>query len=244
MGQNALGLGVKMVPDRKGQIPELDDSDQERVVGIFVKGKEDYGDEFVKSLMDDMKELGYPILEIHAGTPDNVAIMLKSGPQPFTLPGQVMAIGVKEEGIDGFVYQPSMSSGMFRALSVLTQVNYSQFSNRAHCVIIDDIGEGLDFDRSAQLIDLLRRKAKASNFQLIMATNDKFVMNHVPLDEWSILQRQGSRVLIRNIHNSKAVFEDFKFVGMSNFAFFEMDFVNSHTDEDRRLILEGMNNDE
>ena len=51
-----------------------------------------------------------------------------------------------------------------------------------------------------------------------MSTNDQFVMNHVPLDEWSVLQRTGNHVEVRNIHNSKAVFENFKFVGMSNFV--------------------------
>src|SRR5205823_8580893 len=123
---------------------------------------------------------------------------------------------VKESGIEGLIYQAALSQGMFRALSVLIQVNYCQLSKRAHCVIIDDIGEGLDYDRSSLLIELLRKKAKDANFQLIMSTNDKFVMNHVPLDEWSVLQRAGGRVSVRNIHNSKAAFEDFKFVGMSN----------------------------
>jgi hypothetical protein len=77
-----------------------------------------------------------------------------------------------------------------------------------------------------------------------MATNDQFVMNRVPLDEWSVLQRKGSKVSVRNIHNSKKVFEDFKFVGLSNFAFFEMDFANAESEASRQLSLEGINRDE
>jgi hypothetical protein len=33
-------------------------------------------------------------------------------------------------------------------------------------------------------------------------------------------------VRVRNHENAKSAFEYFRFVGMSNFAFFEMDFVN------------------
>ena len=59
-----------------------------------------------------------------------------------------------------------------------------------------------------------------------MTTNDQFVMNHVPLEEWSVLQREGCHVRVRNVENSRKESEYFKFVGLSNFAFLEMDFVN------------------
>ena len=133
-------------------------------------------------------------------------------------------------GVHGVVDQGEMSQGMFRALSILIQINYSQLARRAHCILIDDIGEGLDFDRSALLIQLLRRKAKDAAFQLVMSTNDQFVMNHVPLEEWSILQREGSHIHVRNHDNSKEAFKHFRFVGLSNFSFFEMDFVNHPAD--------------
>jgi hypothetical protein len=99
-------------------------------------------------------------------------------------------------------------------------------AKKATCVLIDDIGEGLDFDRSCSLIDVLRRKAQESAVQLIMATNDRFVMNKVPLEEWSVFVREGNRVRVRNYENSKAVFDEFKFTGLSNFDFLATDFVN------------------
>jgi len=43
------------------------------------------------------------------------------------------------------------------------------------------------------------------------------------LEEWSIVQRSGSRVSIKNYKNSRQEFEDFRFTGLSNFNFFEMD---------------------
>ena len=112
-------------------------------------------------------------------------------------------------------------------------MNYSQLARRANCILIDDIGEGLDFERSAALIEILRRKAKdeTSSFQLVMTTNDRFVMNNVPLEEWSILQRQGCSVQVRNYQNSKRHFDLFKFTGLNNFDFLRYDFINEDPDK-------------
>jgi hypothetical protein len=65
-----------------------------------------------------------------------------------------------------------------------------------------------------------------------MTTNDQFVMNHVPLEEWSVLKREGSKVRVYNKDNAREQFEYFRFIGMSNFTFFEMDFVNGKKVED------------
>jgi hypothetical protein len=114
---------------------------------------------------------------------------------------------------------------MFRALSLVIQLNYSEMTSQGWCVLVDDIGEGLDFERSCALIDLLMAKAKASSLQLIMATNDRFVMNRVPLEYWSILQRHGSQCKVFNYSNARARFDEFRFTGLSNFDFFAVDFL-------------------
>ncbi len=121
---------------------------------------------------------------------------------------------------------------MYRVLSLLININYFQLKNTGSCILIDDIGEGLDFDRSCRLVGLLRKKSEDSNLQIIISTNDRFVMNEVPLDEWSIIQRKGSHVKFRNIQNSKEIFENFKFTGLSNFSFLELDVLNAPVDEE------------
>ncbi|HVA50476.1 MAG TPA: AAA family ATPase [Pirellulales bacterium] len=219
------------------QPQELDDRDQNRVIGIFRKAKKEFGDAYIQSLLADMNELGYPLTEVDATQPGHIEAGVPLAPDGRAL-GQLALIGVREEGVDEMYFQDTISQGMFRALSILIQVTYSQMAQRAHCILIDDIGEGLDFDRSSRLIEMLRRKAQQSKIQLIMSTNDQFVMNKVPLDEWSLLQRRGNHISVRNIHNSRKVFEDFRFVGMSNFSFFEVDFANEEPG-DRQLILEG-----
>jgi len=99
-------------------------------------------------------------------------------------------------------------------------------SKMPSAVLIDDIGEGLDFDRSCKLIKVLIKKAEESRVQLIMATNDRFVMNVVPLQYWSVLQRHGGGSKVLNYDNARARFDEFKFTGMNNFDFFATDFLS------------------
>jgi hypothetical protein len=52
-----------------------------------------------------------------------------------------------------------------------------------------------------------------------MSTNDRFVMNNVPLEYWSIMQRYPNESKIYNYRNSRKQFEDFELTGLSNFDF-------------------------
>ena len=213
-----LGRDVLTILVKGG--PEPNERATRQVAGILGKALNTLGAEFVDVLRRDMASMGYDLDEVGLYAPENVKLV------DSVIPTEIRVIGVRERGIDEILEQHEMSQGMFRALSILIQVNYSQMTNRANCILIDDIGEGLDFDRSARLIELLRQKAVESSFQLIMTTNDRFVMNHVPLEEWSVLQRHGGRVEVRNYENSREIFEEFKFTGLSNFSFLEMDFLN------------------
>lgn len=199
--------------------PEADDRDFNQVVGIFRRAEKQFGEPFAAAVRRDMGRMGYQIDRVEVVVPENIKI------HQANVPAQAAVIGVREEGLDRVIEQTEMSQGMFRALSILIQVNYSQMANRASCILIDDIGEGLDFERSTSLISILREKAAESNFQLVMTTNDRFVMNNVPLSEWTVLQRSGGVVKARNYENSRELFDEFRFTGLSNFSFFEMDFI-------------------
>ena len=209
---------------------EADERDNTQVVSIFRKAMDMLGRPFVEAVLKDMAEMQYDLEDIAVKPPANLKV-LRDG-----VPTEVLVLCVKERGIGGSIEQGELSQGMFRALSILIQVNYSQMAKRANCILIDDIGEGLDFERSSSLIDILRRKAKdeASSFQLVMTTNDRFVMNNVPLEEWSILQREGCTVQVRNYKNSQQHFDTFKMMGLNNFDFLRYDFIS----EDPERILE------
>lgn len=205
--------------------PEPDERNANQIVAIFAKASRLFGSTFIDAVKHDMFRLGYELDGLELCAPEGLVI-LAPGP-----PVTVQGLGVRERGVGGVVDQIEMSQGMFRALSILIQVNYARLADRTYCILIDDIGEGLDFDRSARLITLLRERAAESSFQLIMATNDRFVMDHVPLEEWTVLQRQGSHVRVFNYANSRELFEDFKFTGLSNFSFLETDFARGPVEE-------------
>ena len=197
----------------------LDDRDENAVVAVYREAVKDFKEEFEQAVINDMREIDYNIVEIGIAPPISIRFVSN-------LPGEMVGLYVREKDLSGIIDQYSMSQGMFRTLSIIIQVNYSQMAKKSTCILIDDIGEGLDFDRSCRLIDLLRKKAQESNVQLILATNDRFVMNRVPLEEWSVIQRQSNHVRVRNYENSRELFEEFKFTGLSNFSFLELDFVS------------------
>jgi hypothetical protein len=204
---------------------EVDPYNSDFVIAIFRDGQRKFRDEFVDAIKSDMAELGYSIEAIETVSPKMFQMAVPNGP---------IGISVKEADLLSPTDQNEMSSGMFRSLSIIIQFNYIKMSSKAGCVIVDDIGEGLDFDRSCQLIDLLTKKS--GNVQLILSTNDRFVMNRVPLERWIILRRHGHIVSSFNHDNSKDKFEEFRFTGLNNFDFFAMNFI----DENSENTAEGM----
>ncbi|MEK6235515.1 MAG: ATP-binding protein [Planctomycetales bacterium] len=196
--------------------PGPDPKDHRQVVRIFDHGRKQFGEEYTDSIKGDFRSIGYPVDEI--GLMDS----------PWDIAHSLSCLYVKESDLAGKTDQQSMSSGMFRALSVIVQTTYCIMADTPSCILIDDIGEGLDFERSCAIIDVLVSKAKDSSVQLIMSTNDRFVMNRVPIESWTVLQRQGSQVNVVNYCNSRDLFDKFKFTGLNNFDFFATDYLHAH----------------
>lgn len=194
---------------------EVNPRDSMQVIGKYREGEKTFGEEFKESIKQDMAQIGYPIDNLGTAVPTSIRVQ---GPQP-------IALFVKELGLGDVTDQVDMSQGMFRAFSIIIQVNYSAMTRKPSCILIDDIGEGLDFERSCSLIKLLMRKVEDAQVQLIMSTNDRFVMNTVPLETWTVLRRTGPKIQIYNYKNSKERFDQFKFTGMNNFDFFASNFL-------------------
>jgi energy-coupling factor transporter ATP-binding protein EcfA2 len=216
MGRNTIGLLVN-------GSPQPDPTNPNQVIGLFLKGTKQYPDVFKESVIKAMNDIGYDIEDIDATTPQNIQIQSSS-----IIPVTPVALIVKERSLSSPTQQAEMSQGMFRALSVIIHLQYAIYGDNPSCILIDDIGEGLDFDRSCRLIHIIRQCAMDSKIQLVMSTNDRFVMNNVPLEEWSLLSRQGGNVMVHNYKNSRSAFDNFKFTGLNNFDFLAMDFINEN----------------
>lgn len=220
---DALGKGVlAFIPDPMPEHPVFYEAFREQgmLQSMWAVTTDAFGGALRASIVRDMNQLGYSIVSVDAKRP-------VPGSDP-AKKGNLVSLCVVESGLSEPIDQFDMSDGMFRALSILIQVTYAAMSGKPSLVLIDDIGEGLDYERSCVLIKLLVEKAKSSGIQLIMTTNDRFVMNNVPLEHWSVLVRKSAdcrtMVKVYNYENSKKAFDEFAYTGLNNFDFFATSF--------------------
>jgi len=177
------------------------------LLSVFWRGKQQFGNEFIGNIIKNMNSLGYPLEEID----------IKKGKSGYGL-------YVKEEELDEMTSQIEMSQGMYRSLSWIIQLNYALMNKFSVCILIDDLGEGLDFDRSRAIIRLLVKSIENSNIQIFITTNDRYIMNKIPLKYWSVIERYPKKSVFYNYCNSKETFDDFKYTGLNNFDFLATDF--------------------
>jgi hypothetical protein len=185
--------------------------DPNAVVEQYNQGYAALRDPFDEAILADFRHIGYDCESIHAVHAEEV---------PF-IGGQLpIMLQVKERDLALPTKQFQMSTGMFRALAIIIHANFAIMSGLDATILIDDIGEGLDFARSSGLIGMLIEKCEGSSVQLVMTSNDRFVMNEVDLSYWHVLNRSGHTVDVLDRKNAKDAFDSFRYLGLSNFDFF------------------------
>ena len=205
MGQNiAIKEGSRELQNNEA----ISVKESDRVADMFSQGCT-LDKDFIGKIIDDAKAINYNISGLSIEDIHHPVLNVK-------------VIAVNEDHLAGYTDQTEMSSGMFRAFSLLIQMEYAILRKTATCILIDDIGEGLDYDRSKQLIALVQQKAEAHNIQLIMTTNDENVMNGIDIDYWQIVAREDGRTVFYNRQNTKELFDEFEYAGFSNSKFFKL----------------------
>lgn len=120
--------------------------------------------------------------------------------------------------------QHELSQGMFRTLALVVFLEYLS-TRKVNTIIVDDLCEGLDYDRAKGLGHLLFDKEEFDNVQIIATTNDSFLMDIVDIEHWNVLVRERSTVKALNYSNSGKLFDEFRFTGLSNFDLFSSDYL-------------------
>lgn len=172
-----------------------------------------FGEAFNKAAIRDMRRVGYELSDVGVAPIARMHLPPEVGQSVF-------ALHATEADLELSVPQFLMSQGMYRALALIVLLNRATFSKTRTLVAVDDIGEGLDYERASALIDVAIDHANRSGTQLFLTTNDRFVMNKVPLDHWVLLNRNKGTVRAHTPKTSPQIFEEFKFTGLSNFDFF------------------------
>jgi energy-coupling factor transporter ATP-binding protein EcfA2 len=186
--------------------------EQTLAVKVVHEGLQRFGDEYKNRLLKDLGEFGFPCTDVGVAQLPNVQANTPAPP--------LLGIFVVERGLNFKNFQLHISQGFFRALSLMANLNLLQMKGIEGTVLIDDIGEGLDYERASGVVKALMRLSRTSRLQLVMTSNDRFIMNAVPLECWTVLDRAKGRVRSFNVHNARARFEEFRYLGLSNFDFF------------------------
>jgi len=113
-------------------------------------------------------------------------------------------------------------------LCVLLYMIYSASLSDTRCLIVDDMGEGLDFKRSAKLGKTMFEYCNNNHIQLIVTSNDSFLMDTVDLEYWNILRREGNHVVSLSHKSHPSLFEGFSRTGLGNFDLLSSNFINNH----------------
>lgn len=162
-----------------------------------------------KTIVTSFNNLGYNLESISTHKVDDEVTLMK----------------VKEAGVSIGIEEYALSQGMLRCLYLLIFIEYLATIETPQLVVIDDLCEGLDYERATNLGKMLFDLCLEKNIQLIATSNDSFLMDVVDLKYWNVLTREGSVVSAKNVTNSKDLFNKFAFTGLSNFDFFSSDYI-------------------
>ena len=161
-----------------------------------------------KFVKDKMCELGYKVTKIAPLKIDK-----------FNL------VTLQEEGVSVPLFSPSMSNGMLRVFYIFTYIAYIAGADGAKTFLVDDMGEGLDYSRSAKLSKIMFDYCEEHGIQLIVTSNDNFLMNAIDLNFWIILQRTKGHVSAMCNKTHQEMFQKFRKMGLNNFDMLSTDFI-------------------
>lgn len=165
-------------------------------------------DSLENEVIKDFNKLGYDIEKIYS--------IRESGKD---------VLYIKEKNLKFDLDQSRLSQGMFRALALIVFIHYLLAQSDLQTIIVDDLGEGLDYERATKLGEVIFRKLEALDIQFIASSNDSFLMDVVNIRYWNILVRKMNIVKVYNYQNSKDKFDNFRYSGLSNFDLFSSDYL-------------------
>ncbi len=165
-----------------------------------------------KHVLAQAKKLGYNISEI----------------KTIDVAKNYRFVQIKERFVPSTMTDMNLSNGMYRTLYLLCYLSVIKQEKNLSLLLIDDLGEGLDYRRSVDLGKMVFEDCGEYGLQLIASSNDAFLMDVVDISNWQVLFRKNSKVTAINSDNNPDLFKKFRMTGLSNFDFFSSDFIDSY----------------
>lgn len=170
------------------------------------------------NVIGNAKNLGYDITNIS---------LIKANPD-------LRIVTVKERYIKDAILSFNLSSGMMRVLYLLCFLEFAKHKKHNSLLLIDDLGEGLDYSRAIHLGRMVFDTCEETGLQLIASSNDSFLMDVVDLSKWQILRRKYSKLSVVNQVCQPELFAQFRMTGLSNFDFFSSDFIDNFFEQSEK----------
>lgn len=140
---------------------------------------------------------------------------------------ELKCVAVNEKYIKNSIMDFQLSSGMMRVLYILCFLEYMKHEDKHSLLLIDDLGEGLDYNRATLLGKMVFEACENEQLQLMASSNDSFLMDVVDISKWQILRRKNSKLKALNQTNTPELFSTFRMTGLSNFDLFASDFIDT-----------------
>jgi predicted ATPase len=108
----------------------------------------------------------------------------------------LLSFEIQENGLEDWIPQERISSGMFRTLIFLIEVITAPEES---VILIDEFENSLGINCMAELTDFILDKSP--NVQFILTSHHPYIINNIPWDTWQIVSKSGNKVRVRKSLN-------------------------------------------
>jgi predicted ATPase len=107
---------------------------------------------------------------------------------------------IQENGLEDWIPQDRISSGMFRTLICLIEVITAPEES---VILIDEFENSLGINCMAELTDFLLDKSP--DVQFILTSHHPYIINNIPWKTWQIVSKSGNKVKVRKASDIPAL---------------------------------------
>ena len=108
----------------------------------------------------------------------------------------LLSFEIQENGLEDWIPQERISSGMFRTLIFLIEVITAPEES---VILIDEFENSLGINCMGELTDFILDKSP--DVQFILTSHHPYIINNIPWDTWQIVSKYGNKVRVRKSLN-------------------------------------------
>ncbi|MBO1053141.1 MAG: ATP-binding protein [Dolichospermum sp. DET73] len=112
----------------------------------------------------------------------------------------LLSFEIQENGLEDWIPQQRISSGMFRTLIFLVEVTAAP---KESVILIDEFENSLGINCMAELTDFILDKS--SDVQFILTSHHPYIINNIPWKTWQIVSKSGNKVKVRKASDIPAL---------------------------------------